>query len=64
MKIQWKKLPSVTRTGKWFYRATIRGTTYTVLQSWLSGKWYYQDGCGNEAGQYDTAQAAMKWLAS
>ena len=51
----WRKLPSVCRNGKCFYR---RGK-FTVTQSFLSGRWNLEvvgEGC---VGDYRTAQAAM-----
>jgi len=36
----WDKLPSVTRPGKSFYRCVIpNGPSWTVAQSWISGRW-------------------------
>lgn len=42
-KFDWKKLPSVTRENKFFYRAkNAGGTEYTVVQSFLTGNWMIQ----------------------
>lgn len=38
--LNWKKLPSVTRPGKSFYRVEIEhGPTWIVRQSFLTGFW-------------------------
>jgi hypothetical protein len=60
-KIQWKKLPSVTREGKFFHRAVINGTTYTVLQSWLTGGWRVENNHNGllSNSEFKTARAAI-----
>jgi len=59
LKAEWKKLPSVTREGKWFYRAIIDGIEVTVLQSMYSGMWL-ADWKGGNSGECKTAKQAMK----
>ena len=56
-KIVWTKLPSVTRQGKWFYRAIIDGVEVTVLQSMYSGRWSAQYN-GRVTDEYETSRQA------
>ena len=62
IEIQWKKLPSVIRAGKWFYRATFPNRIITVTQSWLTDIWYAHDASGGEYqdSTWTTAKLAMK----
>jgi len=65
MKLQFTKLPSVTRESRWFYRATLPdGRSVTVRQSFLTDLWEYQlDDYGQDSdvhGGYDTPKAAMR----
>ena len=60
--IKWNKLPSVTRPGKSFYRTEIKGTSWTVMQSWVSGLWNITNNHNGMLAQQDhkTAKAAMR----
>lgn len=56
-KLNWTKLPSVTRPGKFFYRAIIQGRAVTLSQSFLTGRWMLESGF-TELGDFQTfAQA-------
>ena len=52
----WKKYPSVTREGKFFYRCAAR--EITVMQSFLTGKWVIY---GKSNLYFDTPKLAMKY---
>lgn len=58
LKAEWKKLPSVTREGKWFYRAIINGVEVTVLQSMFSALWTVT-WKGTITDEFKTAKQAM-----
>lgn len=60
--MKWTKLPSVTRPGKYFYRGQHNnGTTYTLLQSFLTGLWGIRVGISSVApGEFKTANDAMR----
>lgn len=59
--INWTKLPSVTRPGKSFYRATVNGQSLTLLQSYLTGQWSFNE--RPELGEFTTAKLAQTALA-
>ena len=58
--ITWRKLPSVTRENKFFYRATENRKDFTVLQSWYSGLWEVRYD-GLTSPEFKTAKQAMKF---
>jgi hypothetical protein len=53
--MKWQKYPSVTRTGKFFYRCAASDTT--VMQSFLTGKWVIY---GKSNLYFDSAKLAME----
>ena len=57
----WRKLPSVTRAGKWFYNAqSASGKLVTVMQAWRDDYWrVYSDGVAFD-GVFITAKEAMQ----
>ncbi len=61
-KIQWKKLPSVTRANKHFYRGRHSdGTFYTVAQSFLTDLWNVTDDFRHASyPEFKTAKEAMR----
>ena len=61
MKIKWQKIPSVTRQGKWFYRATINGVEIVILQSFLTDLWEARFPT-KVSQEYKTAKQAMKFV--
>lgn len=67
-KLNWKKLPSVTRPGKSFYRTTVppTGPTWTVSQSWTSGRWCAENNENQILANtdYTTAKEAMRAVLS
>lgn len=60
MKLTWKKLPSVTREGKFFYTTQRDETRYCVSQSWLTGLWKVEDSHGACWGDFKTSTMAIK----
>ena len=59
-KTDWVKHPSVTREGKFFYRAVVNGLRWTVLQSPLSDKWIARTDGGGEIGTFETSAKAKR----
>jgi hypothetical protein len=61
-KTEWKKIPSVTRPGRYFYRSG----KVTVRQSFMTGDWSYQREGSIEVGGFktpDEAKAAADLMA-
>jgi hypothetical protein len=58
--MKWRKLPSVTREGKFFYNSERAGTRYCVNQSWLTGRWKVEDSHGASWGDFKTSKQAMR----
>lgn len=61
-KPNWRKRPSVTREGKFFWcRDDDEYGIIHVVQSWMDGKWRVERNHAVCAlGAFDTAQAAMR----
>jgi hypothetical protein len=61
MKTNWKKIPSVTRENRWFYR---REDGPVVLQDWLTNTWSAtvngSRSCTSANG-FATSRKAMAW---
>lgn len=77
MKIEWKKLPSVTGENKYFFRGRRGNSTklvnkdmkFTILQSWLSNLWELSYGEHNFdqktiQKKFQTSKEAMKYAES